>query len=193
MNAAFRNMEEVIIKTAEVLGRGGVIIYPTDTIWGLGCDATNAAAVEKIYSIKHRDPQKSMLIICADMVMVREYVAEVPEKIESFLDNTNQPTTVIYPEARCLPTNLMASDGSIGIRIPKSEFCRALLEKFGKPIVSTSANFTGQKAPSNFSEIDAKLLETVDFVVPESNCDSVSNTSSHIVKLSPDGSFLTLR
>ena len=134
-------MKEEIQKALEVLRNGGIILYPTDTVWGIGCDATNANAVEKIYSIKQRDPNKSMLILCSDIEQLEKYVVSLPQVASDVMQNNSKPTTIIYPEARNLPASLVANDGSIGIRIPNMEFCQALLRTFGKPIVSTYANF----------------------------------------------------
>ncbi|MBR4803117.1 MAG: threonylcarbamoyl-AMP synthase [Bacteroidales bacterium] len=187
------NKQEIIVKTVEVLNAGGVIIYPTDTIWGIGCDATNPQAIDKVYRIKHRDPVKSMLILCSDFEQVRQYVEDYNPSVQAFLETKKRPTTVVYPQARNLPENLLAADGSIGIRVPKSEFCQQLLTKFGKPIVSTSANFSGKKPPANFFELDALLVETVDFIVPDEFCDSQFSYSSQVVKIEKNGEIVVLR
>ena len=185
--------DKIIEQAVEVLDSGGVIIYPTDTIWGLGCDATNPVAIEKLCGIKRRDPEKSMLILCADFDEVRKYVVQIPGAVEKYLLAQTRPTTVIYPQARNLPTSLVAADGSIGIRVPKSDFCQRLLNKFGKPIVSTSANFAGEKPPANHNELDAKLAEQVDFLVPAECCDSHCHEGSRIVKIGEDGEFVVIR
>ena len=183
----------IINKTVSVLNAGGVIIYPTDTIWGLGCDATNPQAIEKLCLVKRRNPQKSMLILCADFVQVREYVSCFNEAVVSYVESQPRPTTVVYPKARNLPANLVAADGSIGVRVPQSDFCLQLLEKIGKPIVSTSANFSGDVPPVLFADINKQLLETVDYVVPSDCNDSRSACSSQVVKMEQDGSFTLIR
>ena len=183
----------IIEKAAKVLSSGGVMIYPTDTIWGLGCDATNPEAIEKLCGIKHRDPAKSMLILCADFDEVRQYVAQIPAAVEKYLLAHKRPTTVIYPQARNLPPSLVAADGSIGIRVPKSDFCQRLLNKFGKPIVSTSANFAGEEPPKDYYHLDAWLIEQVDFLVPPECCDSHCHKGSRIIKIGEDGELVVIR
>lgn len=180
-------------KAIEILKRGGVIIYPTDTIWGLGCDATNAEAIERLCGIKRRDPSKSMLILCKDFEQVAQYVENFDSRVIDCLSQWDTPTTVVYPDAKNLPKNLLAADGSIGIRVPKSEFCTSLIEKFGKPIVSTSANFAGNEAPRDFDHIDKKLIELADYVIPAEFCDSHCDKSSRIVKIGEKGEILVLR
>lgn len=185
--------QQILQKAAEVLCRGGVILYPTDTIWGIGCDATNPQAIEKVYGIKHRDHGKSMLILCKDFHQVRQYVGYIDPKLEKYVSSHKSPTTVIYPQARNLPSNLVASDGSIGIRVPNSDFCRQLVGVFGKPIVSTSANFSGEPAPADFYHLDARLVEIVDFLVPVECSESHHRKSSRIIKLGADGKICVLR
>lgn len=173
---------------------GGTILYPTDTIWGIGCDATNAAAVEKVYSIKGRDHSKSMLILCAGIEMVERYVAEVPPKVRLLLMANERPTTVIMPMSRnLLASNLAAADGTIGVRIPHMEFCQALLTAFGKPLVSTSANLSGHPSPACFGDIDKILLDCADFCVPKEYDTSRETSSSRIVKCLGDGSVTVIR
>lgn len=186
-------MNEDIKNALEVLRRGGVILYPTDTIWGLGCDATNAEAIAKLCGIKHRDPHKSMLILCKDFEQVAQYVEDFDSRVVDYISRWKTPTTVVYPKAKNLPQSLLAADGSIGIRVPKSEFCTSLIEKFGKPIVSTSANFAGEEPPRYYYNIDAWLIEQVDFLVPEKCCDSRYHKSSRIVKKNENGEFVVIR
>lgn len=180
---------DCIEKALSVLEAGGTLLYPTDTIWGIGCDATNAEAVERIYAIKERDHSKSMLILCADEAMRSRYVDDTlaPRTADS-----DRPTTIIFPQARHLPENLLAADGSIGIRIPDMEFCQQLLKAFDRPIVSTSANLSGEPSPRCFNEISMRLIERVDHVVenrPEYNRES---TGSRIIKLTDNG-IITIR
>lgn len=187
-------MDNTIIEQAlQVLQNGGILIYPTDTIWGLGCDATNVAAIEKIYSIKKRDAAKSMLILCSDMKQVKNYVVSFPKAAEELLLRAQRPTTIIYPQACNLPDILVANDGSIGIRIPDMEFCSELLRRFGKPIVSTSANFSGMPSPVGYNKISKKLKEAVDYVVPNLPEFAGSATGSRILKIEADGSITTIR
>lgn len=182
-----------IYQCIQWLEKGGIIIYPTDTIWGIGCDATQPQAIEKIYNIKRRDPTQSMLILASGIEMVREYVTELPEKAISLMEVQEKPVTLIYPHARSLPENLVANDGSIGIRIPKDDFCLHLIARFGKPIVSTSANFSGKPFPSSFLEIDTLLLEQVDYVVKWRQNDYSPTRPSSIYKVTQEGALLTIR
>ncbi len=173
---------------------GKTLLYPTDTIWGIGCDATNAAAVEKIYALKQRDHSKSMLVLCADIGMVERFVAPVDDTVRHLLLDGERPTTVILPLSRgLLAPNLTAADGTIGVRIPRMAFCLSLLKEFGRPIVSTSANLSGQPSPSCFADISDALLEAVDCCVPSRYEEHTGSVSSRILKPQPDGTIAVLR
>lgn len=173
---------------------GATMLYPTDTIWGIGCDATDAAAVEKVYSIKQRDHSKSMLILCADMAMVEDFVGPVGEKGREELLDAARPTTVILPlRSGRLASNLVAADGTIGVRIPQMDFCHRLLVRFGRPLVSTSANLSGQPSPASYAEISEVVRNAVDFCVPESYEQKTAGRPSRIVKLASDGSIVVIR
>ena len=158
-------MNEDLTKAAEILLHGGVILYPTDTIWGLGCDATNPEAVKRIYTIKHRSDIKSMLVLLDTEVRLQQYIKEVPEIAWELLDVADKPMTIIYPGAKNLAANLIAENGSIGIRIVKDEFCHKLIGKIRKPLVSTSANISGKLPPGLFHEIAEEIILSVDYVV----------------------------
>lgn len=187
-------INDMIFSTVSALDSGGIILYPTDTIWGIGCDATKGDAVEKIYSIKHRDHSKSMLILCANLAMVERYVGRVEGAAKSLLLDSERPTTVILPvEGGELADNLIASDGTIGVRVPRMDFCQRLLQSFGKPIVSTSANFSGSTSPASFADIDSALAAAVDFVVPQKYELSEQTSSSRIVKMASDGQIVVIR
>lgn len=175
------------------LTAGGTFIYPTDTIWGIGCNSTVESAVEKIYRIKKRNPEQSMLILASDIQMVLKYVSHIPDEAVDLLTNSTGPVTLIYPNAKNLAGNLSAKDGSIGIRIPEDDFCLELIRKFGKPIVSTSANYSGQPFPANFSEIHPELLKEVDYVVKWRQADKRTALPSSIYKIEPGGKILTIR
>ena len=149
----YTNIKEDIEKCLDILRQGGVILYPTDTIWGLGCDATNGAAIEKVYKIKQRSDSKAMLVLLENENLLPSYIKEVPEIAWDLIDVGEKPLTIIYPGAKNLAPNLIAEDGSIGIRITREEFTARLIQKFRKPIVSTSANISGEPAPANFGEI----------------------------------------
>ena len=176
------------------LERGDTLLYPTDTIWGVGCDATNVGAVEKVYSIKHRDHSKSMLILCADVEMVERFVSPAGEEVRNLLLYDGRPTTVIMPlESSLMADNLAASDGSIGVRIPQMDFCQSLLQLFGKPVVSTSANFSGRPSPQTYADIEEELKARVDYCVPPEYEQETAGQSSRIVKLLSDGTLSIIR
>lgn len=177
----------------ETLRSGGVIAYPTDTIWGLGCDATNQEAVEKIYQIKQRSDAKALLTLVDNENRLAQYIEEVPEVAWQLLEVADKPLTIIYPGARNLAPNLLAEDGSIGIRIPKDDFCQKLIQQFRKPIVSTSANLSGQPAPSFFDEISEEILSQVDYVVEYRQDDKTPCQASGIIKLGLGGEITIIR
>lgn len=185
-------MKAEINQSLKTLASGGTLIYPTDTIWGLGCDATNQAAVEKVYKIKNRPDSKSLIILVNGMEMLQKYISEVPAEIEKFLRDTSKPTTVIYRHPAGLASNVIAADDTVAIRIVQSDFCKALISEFGKPIVSTSANFSGQPSASSFKEIDPLLLKQVDYIVNLPAAES-KNTASQIIKLNNLGEIEFLR
>ena len=186
-------MQEDIKKALEILKNGGVILYPTDTVWGLGCDATNEDAVLKIYGIKKRIDSKSMLILVDHSGRIAPYVKEVPEIAWELIDAAVSPITIIYPGAKNLAKNLIAEDGSVGIRIPDDDFCCELIKKFGKPIVSSSANISGEKFPATFSEISEEIKESVDYIVKWRQDDMTKKAPSSIIKLGEGGLFKIIR
>ena len=186
-------MQQEINKAIDVLKKGGVILYPTDTIWGIGCDATNPTAVEKIYKIKQRAESKAMLVLINDSSELDKYVETVPDIAYELIDVAVKPLTIIYDEAIGLASNLIASDGSIGIRVTKEEFSHQLCKRFRKPIVSTSANVSGKKSPATFREIDNAILESVDYVVNYRQEDDCALKSSEIIKLSKSGTIKIIR
>ena len=186
-------MKEDIVKALEVLHNGGIILYPTDTIWGLGCDATNVEAVEKIYKIKQLNDQKSLLVLLYNPGKIPSYVKEIPEVIWDLIELTDKPLTIIYSDAKNLAKNLIADDGSIGIRIADDPFCQKLIQRFKKPIVSTSANISGDKAPSNFSEINDNIIDLVDYVVQWRQDDYSKAQASGIIKLKNNGEIQIIR
>jgi len=153
------------MKVLDVLGSKKTILYPTDTVWGIGCDATIEEAVAKIYEIKEREESKSLIILVSSLEMLQKYVKVVPVKVLEILKEVNKPTTIVYNNPRGLASNVIAKDGTVAIRIVKDTFCKRLIEKLGKPIVSTSANISGEPTPQSFSEIGDVILEAVDYVV----------------------------
>lgn len=176
-----------------ILMQGGVILYPTDTIWGIGCDATCAEAVEKIYQIKERDPQKSMLVLVSDLAMAERYIDELPEAAIQLFEVSDQPLTLILDGARNLAPNLPASDGSIGIRIPDDDFCLGLLHKLRRPLVSTSANLSGDPSPGCFADIPGELLARADYVVNWRQEEPPQRQASSIIRIRRDGQITIIR
>lgn len=185
-------MKEEIKQSLKTLASGGTLVYPTDTIWGLGCDATNQAAVKKIYKIKNRSESKSLIILVDGIAMLQDYVDSIPAIILEFLKTSTKPTTVIYNHPKGLAPNVVATDDTVAIRIVQNDFCRALIREFGKPIVSTSANFSGAPSPSSLDEIDPLLLKQVDYIVNLPAAES-KNTASQIIKLNDLGEIEFLR
>lgn len=177
----------------ETLKNGGTILYPTDTIWGIGCDATNEVAIDKIYKMKQRSDSKSMLILVDSMEMLSRYVKEIPELADQLIEYSEKPLTIIYSDAKNLPKNLVNEDGTIGIRVTKDEFCKAIMYKTRKPIVSTSANLSGDKSPANFSEISDEIKSKVDYVVKYRQTEKTKGTASSIIKLGVNGEVKIIR
>lgn len=169
-------------KIINILKEGKTILYPTDTVWGIGCDATNEVAVKKIYQLKNREESKSLIILVDSIKMLREYLDEIPEKAIEILNSSEKPTTIIYKNPKNLAKNTIASDNTIAIRIPQDNFCLQLIKEFGKPIVSTSANVSGEPTPKSFSEISKAILESVDYVVALHQ-DKIAEKSSTILKV----------
>lgn len=180
-------MHDDIKKTLEVLKAGGVILYPTDTIWGIGCDATNEKAVERIYQIKKHEDRKSMLVLMENPALLERYIAEVPDIAWDLVEVATTPLTVIYPGAKNLAKNLVDQDGSIGIRFTKEVFTTQLLQRFRKPLVITSANIHGDKSPEVFAEIPEIIKKQVDYIVEHRQNDMAPVRSSSIIKLGPGG------
>lgn len=186
-------MHDDIKKAVEVLKAGGVILYPTDTIWGLGCDATNADAVKRIYQIKKREDSKSMLVLMENPALLDRYVDDVPEVAWDLIELSTTPLTIIYSKAKNLASNLVAADGSIGIRFTGEDFSRGLLQRFRKPIVSTSANISGEKPPAFFGEITEEIKSNVDYIVEYRQDDTTPRQPSSIIKLGPSGQVEIIR
>ena len=189
----FAIMRNDIINAIKVLQEGGVILYPTDTIWGIGCDATNEAAVERIFNIKQRADSKAMLLLADSPAKLNYYVKEVPDLAWDLIELSTKPLTIIYPGARNLAKNLLAEDGSVGIRITQEVFSHHLCERFRKPIVSTSANLSGQAAPAFFAEIADEIKDAVDYIVEYRRTDNIPAQPSGIIKLGTGGEIKVIR
>lgn len=178
-----KNFENDIVKSIRALVNGGIILYPTDTIWGIGCDATNSPAVKKIYLLKKREEKKSMIILLAHQDDIKKYVHHPAKKILDFLSEQKSPTTAIFQNATNLPRELVNEDGSIAIRIVKDDFCQSLLKHLHKPLVSTSANISGDSSPKNFLEINETIKNGVDYIVQHRQSELKMFQPSSIIKL----------
>lgn len=185
-------MNEAIKKALDVLRNGGVILYPTDTIWGIGCDATNDEAVERIYKIKQRNDQKSMLVLLDNLAKLDRYVSDVPDLAYDLIEMSEKPLTIIYDKSKGLSENVSKTNQSIGIRITREAFSKRLIEQFRKPIISTSANISGQPSPACFSEISDEIKNIVDYIVEYRQEDEKAQPSS-IIMLSNDNSIKVIR
>jgi len=188
-----RNINSEINSALEVLKAGGTILYPTDTIWGIGCDATNSEAVQKVNAIKGRSDDKSLIVLLENENSLGKYVKDIPPAAWDLIEFAKKPLTIVYPGVVNMSAEILAKDGSAGIRVVKHLFCEEILAKLRKPIVSTSANISGMPSPSHFDEISEEILSAVDYIVnlPES-VDSNALPSS-IIKFNADGSFKIIR
>lgn len=186
-------MEEDIKKCIEVLNRGGIILYPTDTIWGIGCDATNADAVKKVYDLKRREDNKAMLVLLDSVNNLDRYVRDLPEIAYDLIDVAVKPITIIYDGGYNLAPNLLGDNNSIGIRVTNEAFSQALCRKFRRPIVSTSANISGQPSAAIFKEISKEIIDGVDYVVNYRQNDNNRSSASSIIKLGADATIQIIR
>jgi L-threonylcarbamoyladenylate synthase len=186
-------MEFDLLSAYLTLKTGGTILYPTDTIWGIGCDAINEQAIEKVYHIKDRTDKKSMLVLLDDRDRLSEYVTHIPEAAWQLMEEADRPLTLIYPGARNLPLNLLGDDGSIGIRITGDPFCRYLISRLGHPLVSTSANKSSGPAPEIFRDIPGEIIGAVDYVVRWRQEEDTPCKPSRIIRLQQDGTYTVIR
>lgn len=184
--------EEDIVNCLQVLHQGGLILYPTDTVWGIGCDATNPKAVEQIYQLKKRSEQKSMIVLVTEEKDILQHVAAPDMELFEYLETCKKPTTVIYENAIGFASNLTSQDGSIAIRICKDEFCRHLIKRFQKPVVSTSANLSGEPTPQQFNKIATPIKQGVDYIVKWRQQENTIGEASTLIKWS-NGKIETLR
>lgn len=186
-------MNAEINKALEVLNAGGLLLYPTDTIWGIGCDATNGEAIRRIYALKQRDDAKSLIVLLAEAKDIFQYVANPHPDIVSIVKDFDRPTTVIYDQAIGLPDNLVNADGSIAIRITKDPFCKSLIKRLKKPLVSTSANISGEPSPRSFAFIDPRVKAGVDYVVDHRRTEESNAPASRILRILANGSIAIIR
>ena len=200
---------EAVAKAIEVLRAGGVILYPTDTIWGIGCDATNPKAVARVYEIKKRADSKALVLLASDLDMICRYVREIPDMAIQLVEVNDSPMTIIYPEAiagkapaegeeavpdrHFLAWNVVAEDGSVAMRIPNMDFCKVLIHKLGRPIVSTSANISGEPSPKKFADIPEPIRSAVDHIVDPSEEKNSTGKASQIIKVGIDGQICIIR
>jgi len=186
-------MEQDIRKSLEVLKAGGIILCPTDTIWGVGCDATDEDAVSKILCLKKREDVKSLLVLLDNTSKLHNYVNSIPDIAWELIEVSDRPLTIVYPHGKNLAGNLLNSDGSVGIRITTDDFCKTLINRLGHPLVSTSANISGEPAPSNFGEISDRIKSGVDYIVRWRQDDTAKAIPSGIIKLGIKGEFEIIR
>jgi len=186
-------LKDEIARALKVLQDGGIILYPTDTIWGIGCDAGNEDAVKKIYALKQREESKSMIVLLDNDNKLQGYVSEVPDIAYDLIQYAEHPLTLVMPGAKNLAKNLIAADGSVGLRVTQHPFCQQLIQRLRKPLVSTSANISGQPSPKNFNGISAEIMDGVDYVVDLEQYDLTEKRPSTIMRLEPDGRFEFIR
>ena len=184
---------EDVRRAVEVMRRGGVVLYPTDTVWGIGCDATNADAVRRVYEIKRREESKALIVLVDSMAKLTGCVREVPDMAWSLVELADKPLTIIYDGARNMAENLIAEDGSVAIRITAERFSKTLCERMRVPVVSTSANVSGEPTPKNFAEISREIVEAVDYVVRYRQYDAAQSNPSSIIKLGVNGEVKVIR
>lgn len=192
MNNTFVDRED-LNHALETLKNGGLLLYPTDTIWGIGCDATNKEAIEKVFALKGRDKNKSMIVLLHSDNQLASYVKDIPEVAYELIEATDRPLTIVYLGAKNLAENAIAEDGSIGIRVVNHPFCKQLLQRFKKPIISTSANLSGHTSSGSFADIADEIKDGVDYVVKYGQLHKTDGKPSMVMKLDPSGKFEFLR
>ncbi|MBS1526232.1 MAG: threonylcarbamoyl-AMP synthase [Bacteroidetes bacterium] len=186
-------LRDEIEKALKVVREGGIILYPTDTIWGIGCDATNTDAIKRIYTLKQRDEAKSMIILLDTENKLESYISEVPAIAYDLIEYAENPLTLVMPGAKNLSPAIISADGSIGIRIAKHDFCQQLIQKLRKPLVSTSANISGRPSPQFFGQVEQEIIDGVDYVVDLEQHETQPKRPSTIIRLQPNGTFEFLR
>lgn len=187
------SLEEEIQKSVSLLKNGKILLYPTDTIWGIGCDATNSKAIQRVYKLKQRSEYKAMIVLLDSSDKLAKYLKVVPPIAYDLIQNSQSPLTIVYSGAQNLAKNIIASDGSIAIRVVKDEYCTEVIKQFGKPLVSSSANYSNQPTATTFEQIEDGIKQGVDHVVSVFQDRVKSVKSSTIIKLESDGTFIILR
>ncbi|HTI60651.1 L-threonylcarbamoyladenylate synthase [Mucilaginibacter sp.] len=186
-------LRDEVAKALKIVQDGGIILYPTDTIWGIGCDATNTDAVKRIYELKQRDEAKSMIILLDTENRLESYIKEVPQVAYELIEFAENPLTLVMPGAKNISPAIISEDGSVGIRVARHDFCRQLIQRLRKPLVSTSANISGRPSPQNFNQVDPEIIGGVDYVVDLEQQNTELKKPSTIMRLQPDGRFEFLR
>ena len=186
-------LKEEVAQALKVIQQGGIILYPTDTIWGIGCDATNTEAVKKIYALKQRDEAKSMIVLLDTENKLESYLKEVPSIAYDLIEYAENALTLVMPGAKNISPALIGADSSVGIRVAKHEFCQQLIGRMRRPLVSTSANISGRRSPQNFDEIEQEIIDGVDYVVNLEQDNTQKKKPSTIMRLNPDGQFEFIR
>ncbi|GHT67125.1 threonylcarbamoyl-AMP synthase [Bacteroidia bacterium] len=187
------NYKSELLPVVETLRRGGTILYPTDTLWGIGCDACNEQAIARIFSIKKRSPNKGLIVLIADELMLEKYVGAVSPQVKTLLQNAATPLTIIYPEGRGLAAGVCAANGSVAIRIPQHDGCKWIIDKLGRPLVSTSANLSGNASPAYFADVDDEVKQAVDAIVGKKWEGTPTRNPSSIVQIDSAGEIKTIR
>lgn len=193
MSAGSRDTDAVIDRAAQVLRDGGLLLYPTDTVWGIGCDPFNAAAVDRVFEVKRRSREKAFILLTNGLDMLRQYVPEIPDALLGEIDVPGKPLTAVYPHTVNLPAHILAEDGSVAIRIVQHREIRELIGRFGLPVVSTSANTSGHPAPASFGEVETAIIEACDYALPAWLDTSEHKRPSPVVVVGGDGSLHRLR
>lgn len=193
MNYDMSTLNEEIKNSLDVIRKGGIILYPTDTVWGLGCDATNAEAVKRVYEIKKRESSKALIVLVDSMARIQNYVETVPDVAWDLVEISEKPLSIIYSGARNFAPNLVADDGTIAIRVTSEAFSKGLCERMRVPLVSTSANISSEPTPHNYSEISEEILSAVDYVVDYRRDEKDKPSPSGIIKLGPHGEVQIIR
>ena len=186
-------LRDEVARALKVIQEGGIILYPTDTIWGIGCDATNTEAIKKIFALKQRDEAKRMIMLLDTENKLESYVQEVPAIAYDLIEYAENPLTLVMPGAKNISPALISADGSVGIRVAKHDFCQLLIQRLRKPLVSTSANISGHSSPQNFDEVSQEIINGVDYVVDLEQHNTEKKKPSTIMRLSPDGQFEFIR
>src|SRR6201996_7772342 len=186
-------LRDEVAKALKIIQDGGIILYPTDTIWGIGCDATNTEAVKKIFALKQRDEAKSMIILLDTENKLESYIREVPSIAYDLIEYAENPLTLVMPGAKNISPALISADGSIGVRVARHDFCQQVIQRLRKPLVSTSANISGRLSPQNFGQIEQEIIDGVDYIVDLEQHDMQQKKPSTIMRLNPDGRFEFIR